>query len=388
MKIRKVLTEEVLGEDTLADASAKHAEAQAEKEIRQAPGGNKIAQEFDRIGGVEYAKWDGAYGNVEEALDRALRNANRVRAKNAKDGGNRVSGDNVLLIGRAGTGKTERIKNWCKQRGIKPVAKDAQFLDPTDLAGIIARDDETPTKARRLGNTEFDELDDPNTPCVLFLDEINRAPTPVLGALLTLVQNHLVVDPDVPGGKRVLRGMLFTVAAMNPESVEYDVTPLDQAMRTRMKYYMIEADNEFQKKFYENYYKKEMEAAKDDPEEMKILKGQFNIANTLMNSPSFAWDTDEDEHRAQENGWPSLNPRTLTQCLFDCDGTKEDFLDLFPHTCNPDKLEMVIDILDDYEDVDDEANAVFKNMENPFAQKRQSMNDLIQKSGRIDFKAD
>ena len=49
---------------------------------------------------------------------------------------------------------------------------------------------------------------------------------------------------------------------------------------------------------------------------------------------------------------------------------------------------MVIDILDDYEDVDDEANAVFKNMENPFAQKRQSMNDLIQKSGRIDFKAD
>ena len=335
MKVKKI-NESLLAEETLGQAAADY-ESSSEKRAKEKAKAQKIAQKFDKIGGVEYAAWDGPRGEVEDALDRALKNANRIARKNEKNGTDRVSGDNVLLVGRAGTGKTERIKNWAKQRGLTLEQYQVQALDPTDLAGIIGRDEADPEYASRLGNKEFHRLDNPNA--VLFLDEVNRASEAVLGSLLTLVQNHKIVDPKAPGGMRTLP-FKFTIAAMNPASIEYDVTELDMAMQTRFKHYQVEADNEFQKRFYENYFAKEI-ANEDDPEELQVLKGQAGIANALMSSDLFQWDDERAEHQAHEAGFPALNPRTLTQCLWDCDGTKEDFLDLFPHTCNPAKLELV-----------------------------------------------
>lgn len=373
MRIKKI-NESILDEATLGQVAQE--DPTAAETIKKDPTAKKIATKFETIGGVEYAAWSGAKGEVEEALDRALRNANRIQKKNSKNGTDRVSGDNVLLVGRAGTGKTERIKNWAKQRGLDLEQYQVQSLDPTDLAGIIGRDDSDPEYAQRLGNKEFHRLDNPNA--VLFLDEINRASEAVLGSLLTLVQNHKIVDPKGPNGMRTLP-FKFTVAAMNPPSIEYDVTELDMAMQTRFKFYQVEADNEFQKMFYDDYFKKEIRENRDDPEELKILKGQAAIANTLMSSEQFYWDDEREEHEAHENGFPALNPRTLSQCLWDCDGTKEDFLDLFVHTCNPAKLQMVEDILEDYEDVDDEANSVFQKYENPFAAKRENNLDKLNK---------
>lgn len=373
MRIKKI-NESILDEATLGQVAQE--DPTAAETVKKDPTAKKIATKFETIGGVEYAAWNGAKGEVEEALDRALRNANRIQKKNSKNGTDRVSGDNVLLVGRAGTGKTERIKNWAKQRGLDLEQYQVQSLDPTDLAGIIGRDDSDPEYAQRLGNKEFHRLDNPNA--VLFLDEINRASEAVLGSLLTLVQNHKIVDPKGPNGMRTLP-FKFTVAAMNPPSIEYDVTELDMAMQTRFKFYQVEADNEFQKMFYDDYFKKEIRENRDDPEELKILKGQAAIANTLMSSEQFYWDDEREEHEAHENGFPALNPRTLSQCLWDCDGTKEDFLDLFVHTCNPAKLQMVEDILEDYEDVDDEANSVFQKYENPFAAKRENNLDKLNK---------
>lgn len=373
MRIKKI-NESILDEATLGQVAQE--DPTAAETIKKDPTAKKIATKFETIGGVEYAAWSGAKGEVEEALDRALRNANRIQKKNSKNGTDRVSGDNVLLVGRAGTGKTERIKNWAKQRGLDLEQYQVQSLDPTDLAGIIGRDDSDPEYAQRLGNKEFHRLDNPNA--VLFLDEINRASEAVLGSLLTLVQNHKIVDPKGPNGMRTLP-FKFTVAAMNPPSIEYDVTELDMAMQTRFKFYQVEADNEFQKMFYDDYFKKEIRENRDDPEELMILKGQAAIANTLMSSEQFYWDDEREEHEAHENGFPALNPRTLSQCLWDCDGTKEDFLDLFVHTCNPAKLQMVEDILEDYEDVDDEANSVFQKYENPFAAKRENNLDKLNK---------
>ncbi len=349
MKIKK------LNEETLEQAAA--------QEVKQAA----KAIDADQI-----VDWDGPYGNVEQALDRALKNAKRA----AKHG--RLSGDNVLLVGRAGTGKTERIKNWAKQRGIKLHFTDVQSLDPTDLAGIIARNDENPKFATRLGNTEFHELDEPNT--VLFLDEINRANTAVLGALLTLVQNHLIVDPTAPGGKRPLRGMLFTIAAMNPYNPAYDVEDIDMAMRTRFGKINVEADNNFQKEYFEKLLTKELKEAQDldDPEEIRIIKGQLNLARTLMSSPLFRFDNDEEEADAKLDGEASLNPRTLTETLLACDGTKEDFLYVYMQKCNPAKFDMVETILEDYVDVDDKANDALKyGDENPFAKRERSVWDSV-----------
>lgn len=355
MKIKNLNESVALNEETLEQAAA--------KDIKQAA---------KKIGAGEIADWDGPYGNVEEALDRALKNARRAQ----KHG--RISGDNVLLVGRAGTGKTERIKEWARQRGIQLHMTDVQSLDPTDLSGIIARDNDDPRYATRLGNTEFHELDEPNS--VLFLDEINRAPLEVLGALLTLVQNHLIVDPKAPSGKRRLEGMLFTIAAMNPYNPQYDVNDLDMAMRTRFGKITVEADNAFQAKFYEKFLGKELKEAEEakDEEEIKIIKGQLGIAKALMSSPMFRFDDDEEEANAKLSGESSLNPRTLTETLLSCDGTKEDFLNIYMQKCNPDKFDMVEGILEEYVDVDDKANDALKyGDENPFAQRQQNLWDKL-----------
>ena len=378
MRIKKI-NESILNEASLGQASKDydHRHDKLNKELGKSKNdldgkGKKIAKGFEMIGDVEYAKWEGARGEVEQALDRALENAQDAADED------RVSGDNVLLVGRAGTGKTERIKKWAKQRGLDLEQYQVQSLDPTDLAGIIGRDEMDPEYASRLGNKEFHRLDNPNA--VLFLDEINRASEAVLGSLLTLVQNHKIVDPKGPNGMRTLP-FKFTVAAMNPESVEYDVTPLDMAMRTRFGTYQVEADNKFQKEFYNDMMPKLIENAqkKNKPRLIKKRQGQLAIANALMDSEQFYWDDEREEHEASENGFPALNPRTLTECLLACDGTKEDFLDQFVHRCNPTKLQMVEDILEEYEDVDDEANSVFQKYENPFAEKRENNLDKLNK---------
>lgn len=355
MRIKKVINESALNEETLEQAAAK-----------------EVGRAARVIGADEVVDWDGPYGEVEEALDTALKNAKRA----AKHG--RISGDNVLLVGRAGTGKTERIKEWARQRGIKIHFTDVQSLDPTDLAGIMGRDSDNPRYSNRLGNTEFHELDEPNT--ILFLDEVNRADMETLGALLTLVQNHTIVDPEAPGGKRRLKGMLFTVAAMNPYNPAYDVNDIDMAMRTRFGKINVEADNKFQEAFYEKFLGKELREAEeaDDPEEIKIIRGQLELARTLMSSPLFRFDNDDEEADAKLEGEASLNPRTLTETLLACDGTKENFLKIYMQKCNPAKFDMVETILENYVDVDDKANDALKyGADNPFAQREKSVWDHI-----------
>ena len=381
MKVKKI-NESLLAEETLGQAAADYDKNKelnkANKELQSAKD-KKIAQKFDKIGDVEFVAWDGAKGEVEEALDRALENAFDAELED------RVSGDNVLLVGRAGTGKTERIKKWAQQRGLDLEQYQVQSLDPTDLAGIIGRSESDPEYASRLGNKEFHRLDNPNA--ILFLDEINRASEAVLGSLLTLVQNHKIVDPKAPGGMKTLP-FKFTVAAMNPESIEYEVTPLDMAMKTRFRKYQVEADNEFQKDFYNDWIPKLIKIAeqKKNPRLMLKRQRQLALANALMESDLFRWDDEREEALANEAGFPALNPRTLTEALLSCDGTKEDFLDIFVHRCNPAKLELVEDILDSYDDVevDDEANSVFKKYDNPFAKKRETASDKLSKSHLLD----
>lgn len=343
-----------LNEETLEQAIGK----EEAKEI------NAVAR---AMGGAEVEDWDGPYGEIEEALDRALDNA-----LDAQEDGE-ISGDNILLVGRAGTGKTERVKKWAKQRHINLVFKDAQVMDPTDLGGIIGRDAEDPDYASKLGNKEFGELDEPNS--VLFLDEVNRAGPEVIGSLLTLVQNHLILDPKAKSGKRPLRGMLFTIAAMNPYNPAYKGTSkLDTAMKTRFSKINVEAKREFQAEFFEDYFNKKIQSAKERGNSKKLqrLLGQLNLARTLMASPDFRFDNDDDEAQADLDDVPSLNPRTLTETIKACDGTKESFLKIYLEKCNPAKYEMVEDILEGYIDVEDEANAALAYGDsNPFAQKKE-----------------
>lgn len=106
-------------------------------------------------------------------------------------------------------------------------------MTPEALGGIVARSSKNPAVATRLGTTEMaDTLDKPNS--VLFLDEYNRAKTEIRGAVLTLVQNHLVYDPESDSGYKFLPNFLFTVAAINPANTNYKgAKELDPAEKSR-----------------------------------------------------------------------------------------------------------------------------------------------------------
>ena len=381
-----------LNEDTLADVindfgeqTAKEVKAAAAKlpdrdnlYIESSPDLQKLTGDIEKALNNSYEIAQDIKEQIEIAEEEAAEEGNPAEVDPSRFG----FAPNVLITGPAGTGKTARIKAWCKEKGVTLIAKDAKTMDPSDLGGIISRqvDDagKQLNKATKLTNTEFDQLDTPNT--VLFLDELNRAPTDVAGSLLTLIQDHAIPDANSPTGSRILKGFMFTVAAVNPASGEYDVEDLDMAMKTRFGTVSTEYDNLQQLKYLEGKYQKIV----NNPKYSKKLRmknyNKYQIAKALLTSPLFHFDTEPEEEALSGTNYAALNYRSLTNALEASQGDKDKFLEIWNQYCNPNKYEMVEDILsgfvnydwDDIEsdsefsDIDDKANSVF-NGNNPFA---------------------
>lgn len=348
MKINRILTE-----DTIDQAAKKF--------------GSEVKKAANAIEAGEVITEEEPLGVIGDALDDALE-----AAREAEDFGE-VSGVNVLLIGRGGTGKTSIVKKWARKRGVNFVEKDAKTLDPSDLGGIVGRqyDEEgNPTNTvTKLSNHEFDELDKPNS--VLFLDELNRAPQDVAGSLLTLINDHVVNDQQDPSGKRLLKGFLFTVAAINPPKPGNEVNELDNPMRSRFRGVDVESDKNQMLQYFTYKYGQDIKKMEEmgKPERANACRGRLAIVTKLLQDPRFEFDDDDDERDAQLKGYAVLNPRSLTNLLTASQGKKERFIDMWSGFCNPLKQNLIEDILEDYVDVDDKANSVFSDDPelNPFA---------------------
>lgn len=285
-------------------------------------------------------------GQVERALDRALAKSRLAQ----RAGGNQFQ--NVLLIGPAGTGKTSRVQAWADHNGINLVKVLASTMDDTDLGGAIAPDSEQGI-VRRYSSTELDQLEEPNS--VLFLDEFNRAPHSVRGTLLTLIQDHEIPDAREKGKVRYLKNFLFTVAAINPASNEYNTDELDDAEKSRFRHVNMEGDPLSTMNWFVGYTNKLMKSAESE-EELRQIAGQQALGKAILGSRQFNFDDDTDVQNSKERGnGLILQARSLTNALLASDGTKDDFIEIFPDFCNSTKLPMIERILMNYEDVDDKA---------------------------------
>ena len=300
---------------------------------------------------------DADKGQIESALNRAY--------ETAQEQYDLPEGERdwpaILFIGEPGSGKTSRINAWAKRHGINLYAVQASTMEEVDLNGPVVMDvdDQGRKHAARLASIEFDKLNRPNS--VLFLDEFNRARGTVRGTLLTLINDHRIPDPREPGGMRTLDNMLFTVAAINPDETTDEVEPMGQAERDRFRAIRIVND----KLHWLSYIRKRLgdlkKAAEDKGDAKKALKFERKIAliSALVKNPKFDFDTSADIIKARENeGWNklSLNNRNLTKLLDACNGTKEDFLDLWSDFCNNLRKPLVTRILSAYEDIPDKAN--------------------------------
>lgn len=336
-------------------------EALQESILTEAPTSNlkgTLKQAADAINAEEVAHQNQTKGQIEDVLDRALKVAKRTAGKEG------VSYPNVLFISEAGLGKTAVCRAWAKANGINLVEVRGSTLDPTDIGGLFASPEKGETRAKKISTGIFEPLEQPNS--VLFLDEMNRANKAVRNALLELINSHYLPDPNNPqGGQRFLPNFLFTIATINPPSGEYNADALDPAEASRFRNVSLTADNKYILKYLEKIYTEAAEKARKDGDNEEALEneGRKKLAQTLLNSKKFTFDDSQDISIGRDKldyQYHPLNYRSLNMLLDACDGTKEDFLDLWNDMCNPLKKSIVEGILANYVDVDDKANDALK----------------------------
>jgi len=138
------------------------------------------------------------------------------------------NGQNVLLIGLHGTGKTVTIRALAEDLGLKVKSFSCSTLDPyTDLVGIpvpITREDGRRT-LEMVRPLDVDEAQ------ILFFDELNRARPEVLDAVLEIIESGTI-------NGEVLPNLLCCFGAMNPPNGEYKVDELDPALVDRFDAYI------------------------------------------------------------------------------------------------------------------------------------------------------
>lgn len=304
---------------------------------------------------------------------RELSKALRVALRNKKTGGKNYT--NILLVGEAGIGKTAITLDWAARHDINLVLMNTSTMDETDLTGVVARSAEG-NSTIKLRSDVLKSLEEPRS--VLFLDEYNRGRDTVRGTLLTLINDHLIdVETDYKktasdrvGGKRELKNLLFTVAAINPADDDYNTKPLDTAEKSRFKRVDVIANKDESLAYLTKEITRQIKALDpEDPEDVESiqeLEGQLKIATTLLTDSRFQFDNAKDKAEGRHkygDDYEQLNPRALTNLLQGTDGTKEDFLRNWNAYCNIDKKPIVEIILAEYEDADDKANSVFKKRE-------------------------
>lgn len=299
-------------------------------------------------------------GDIEIALDEALEAALYAQEVGAKDF------PNVLFTGKAGTGKTSRITAWAKRNNINLLKKQASSLDDSDIGGALAANLEK-NVAIKLTTDDFKSLDNPRS--VLFLDELNRGARTVRGTLLTLIQDHVIPDNSQKEGVRFLPNFLFTVAAINPATADYNTDELDDAEMGRFREVEVQSTKKQYVNYLENQLKTELQTYLNGnaPQEKKeqrelIVERQIAITKKLFADKLFNFDNnlDIEKSKNQGNGKLFIN-RTYSNLIRGTDGTKDQLIRKWNQYCNSTKLPLVKQILANYEDIDDKATRLLKD---------------------------
>ncbi|MCI5055071.1 MAG: AAA family ATPase [Flavobacteriales bacterium] len=147
----------------------------------------------------------------------------------------------LCIWGTHGIGKTQMVeafanKNNCKFSYIAP----AQFEEMGDLIGLPTKKDEEYTAFLPPQWVPTEE-----GPGILLIDDVNRADDRILRGIMQLLQNHELVSWSLPK-----KWMMVLTA--NPDGGDYSVTPMDNAMLTRMSHVTFAFDVKVWSKWAEN----------------------------------------------------------------------------------------------------------------------------------------
>lgn len=134
----------------------------------------------------------------------------------------------VLLEGPTGIGKSELVRRVADRLGIATVVLDLSLLEPPDLVGLpVIHEGRTTYAVPRVlpqGGAG-----------VLMLEELNRAERYIQQPALQLLTARRLHEYELPPD-------WVCFAAINPETSDYQVTPLDRALRARFLTLGVRAD--------------------------------------------------------------------------------------------------------------------------------------------------
>jgi hypothetical protein len=134
----------------------------------------------------------------------------------------------VLLEGSTGIGKSELVAQVAKKLGIQCTVLDLSLLEPPDLVGLpVIEQGRT-----RYALPRFLPEDGAG---ILMLEELNRAERYIQQPALQLLTARALHEYLLPPG-------WACCAAINPETGDYQVTPLDAALRARFLQVPVRAD--------------------------------------------------------------------------------------------------------------------------------------------------
>lgn len=136
----------------------------------------------------------------------------------------------ICIWGTHGIGKTEMVQQIAKDLDYKwAYIAPAQFEEMGDLVGMPTIDE---------GKTHFrapDWVPTEEGPGILLIDDVNRADDRILRGIMQLLQNYELVSWTLPEYWQI-------VLTANPDGGDYSVTPMDNAMLTRMMHITMNFD--------------------------------------------------------------------------------------------------------------------------------------------------
>lgn len=138
--------------------------------------------------------------------------------------------------GPSGIGKSQGVHQWVKQMqkaipGFKMIDLRGATIDASDTRGL-------PWKDEKTGTTVFLPPDflPKDGHGVLFIDEINRSPTPVMNCFMELFTEWRIGNYNLP------KGWVIATAINPADSEAYDVNTMDAALANRVITYHVKFD--------------------------------------------------------------------------------------------------------------------------------------------------
>ena len=149
-----------------------------------------------------------------------------------------LSNDTVRLIGKHGIGKSQIVEEFAKEKNYHIETLFLSQNEVADLIGIPVQENGITYWSKPIWLHRMEEANKNGKHCVLFLDELSRAPLEVRQASLQLVLEGRIHEHYLP----VKDGLKTLIIAADNPTEDYDVFELDPALLDRFANFEVDID--------------------------------------------------------------------------------------------------------------------------------------------------